>query len=357
MTRALGIVAVVVLAVAVGDVRSVERRPPIVVAPAPASAPSADPAAGAAGNPAAAAPSADPAAADPAAAPSAGPAAAGAAGNPAPAGPFADPGAADPAADTPSAPPSDAPAADLSAEPAAESAAATAQAGDAPVAGPSSAPAGPLAAPPRRPLPAVPGCRVTGLYDIKAPPPTGLSALYVDPALGAGGPVAAVLGDDAVTAVADPVTDADALANGARHATWSTGEDDAVLRLGSKRMAADPFATLAEHVDDTAAPLPSGLVELTPATTGARVRGSACERGQEFYGVEWIQGTLAERVAWMLNTDPSAAYDQGDVTLAFYGGPAGGRFDVRDASASEWTRLGRAMALPERARTAMAADE
>jgi hypothetical protein len=212
----------------------------------------------------------------------------------------------------------------------------------------------PVAPPPAadvltRPIADVEGCAVTGVYELSSPIPTGIQALYVDPA-NAGGPAAALRGDVSVAAVADPAIEA--AATGATYSVWETPDAERLV-LGAKRMTETDVRALSASVEGDKSALPAGLTAVVPAFSGAAVYGSACEVDGQFYAVEVVEGSLADRAWWMLNTDPVASSDAGPVTTARYTSAGVTDFPVRQATEAEWASYQASLTLPETAATAL----
>jgi len=211
----------------------------------------------------------------------------------------------------------------------------------------------PVAPPPvvgvvTRPVVDIEGCVVTGVYELSSPIPSDIQALYVDPA-DAGGPAAALRGDVSVAAVADPAIEA--AATGATYSVWETPGAEPLV-LGAKRMTETDVGALSASVEGDKSTLPAGLTEVAPAFSGAKVYGSACELDGQFYAVEIVDGALADRAWWLLNTDPVASSDVGDVTTARYSNSGVTDFPVRQATESEWASYQAELTLPETAATA-----
>ncbi len=211
----------------------------------------------------------------------------------------------------------------------------------------------PVAPPPvagvvTRPVVDIEGCVLTGVYELSSPVPSGIQALYVDPA-NAGGPAAALRGDVSAVAVADP--EIEAAATGATYSVWETPGAEPLI-LGAKRMSESDVGALSASVEGARSALPADLTPVAPAFSGAMVYGSACELDGEFYAVEVVDGPLADRAWWLLNTDPVASSDAGDVTTARYSNSGVTDFPVRQATESEWASYQAELTLPETAATA-----
>lgn len=211
----------------------------------------------------------------------------------------------------------------------------------------------PVAPPPaadvvNRPVVAVEGCAVTGVYELSSSMPTDIQALYVDPD-NAGGPAAALRGDISAAAVSDPSIEVGA--TGATYSTWETPGAEPLV-LGAKRMSEADVGAISASVEGAESALPAGLTPIAPAFSGAKVYGSACELDGHFYAVEIVEGSLADRTWWLLNTDPVASSDTGDVSTARYSAAGVTDFPIRQASEEEWASYQVELTLPETAATA-----
>ncbi len=197
----------------------------------------------------------------------------------------------------------------------------------------------------------VPGCVGTSGYQFSVPASNETVRVFVGDDLG--GPVAVLVGASRTESLSGLETRGayvDRNANGLRQ--WM-GASGPVATLESKRMSREGLERLAAAVTSGSVELPDGLSSHTPTGAGAEVIGTSCEIGDDFYGVEVIQGDRVARAAYLLTLDPVAVVNSENLSIAIFN-PAHPETvpTVRSASGAEWDAL-RAHRGGDRSRSAL----
>jgi len=186
----------------------------------------------------------------------------------------------------------------------------------------------------------VPDCVGVAGYSVTAAAPDDLIGLFVGSPSEPGGATVAIRGhEDSLSLL--PQLEARKVFTPDRSggAFWSPPGAADVVSVGSKRVSQATFDELVSTLSTGRLNPPAGLTRVKPSTAQVQILGTACDVGDQFYGVEVVQGDPSARAFYLLSVDPARVLNGADVSVAIFSPKDKPEVSIRPVTASEWNEL------------------